>query len=254
MKARGWLLACCVACAQAAHAAPDASLDQRIGAAVPLAIPVLDQDGRSTRLSDYFAAGRPVLLVLGYYRCAQLCGLVMHSLLEGMRGTGLPASTAGIVGLSIDPQDRPADAQRRRAQDLAYARWLAGSEATPPLDLLVAAPTDVQRIAAAVGFRYVPREGSIDHPATVVLLTPEGKVSRYFNGIGLDATPLRSALLQAREGAQGSWSERLALLCSHLDPIAGRHTGAVMATLRALAAGTLLLLALLAWRQHRRAP
>lgn len=254
MNARAWLLALCVgaAGAQALPAPPGVSLDQRIGATVPLALAVQDDRGRPARLADYFGARTPVLLVLGYYRCPQLCGLVMHSLLDGLQATKLPATQWRIVGLSIDPQDGTEEARRRREQDLAYARWLADGQTPARLDLLVAAPPDVERLAQSVGFRYAADPDGVAHPATVVVLTPDGRVASYFNGIGLDPAALRAALVQAREGGTGSWSERLALFCSHLDPSLGRHTGAVMAALRSLGLATLVLLAALAWRQARK--
>ena len=113
--------------------------------------------------------------MLGYYRCPELCGLVMHSLLQGVHDAGLPTTQWRIVGLSIDPHDTPADAHQRRDLDLAYARFLQDAKddgIAPRLDLLVAAPADVQRVADAIGFRWRPQAGSLEHPATVALITP----------------------------------------------------------------------------------
>jgi len=226
-----------------------AALVQRTGAAVPLDAPVSDHTGATAHLADYFGARTPVLLVLGYYSCPQLCGLVMHSLLDGLQASGVPAAQWRIVGLSIDPRDGAAEAGLRREQDLAYARWR--ELASPRLDFLVAAPGDVQRIAQAVGYSAGSREGTIEHPATVVVLTPQGQVARYFNGIGLDAAELRDALQLAREGRTGTWNDRLALLCSRLDPTGGHATGTVLTALRALVLLTAVLLAALAWRQSQ---
>lgn len=247
------LAALLLAFAAAGHAQqlPDASLQEHVGAAVPLDMAVRDDGGRTARLADYFSARTPVLLVLGYYRCPQLCGLVMHGLLDTLHAAGVPAKGARIVGLSIDPQDGPADAHGRREQDLAYARWLQPGNALP-LDLLVAAPADVARIAGAVGVRTAVQGAGFVHPATVVVLTPQGRVAGYFNGIGGDAGQMREALAQAADGGLGGWRSRLAVLCAHLDPTLGRNTGAVIAAMRTLAVLTLAGLAVFAWRQARR--
>jgi protein SCO1/2 len=235
---------------------PQASLQQRVGAVLPLATPVRDDLGQAARLADFFRPHQPVLLVLGYYRCPQLCGLVMHSLLQALRDTGMAPTGWRIVGLSIDPQDTPADAHRRRDLDLAYAHFLADArtaDSTPRIDLLVADRVDVQRIAQAVGFSYRPQQGDpigYAHPATVVVLTPAGTVSRYFNGVGIEGEELRGALVEAADGAVGSLSERLAVLCAHFDPALGRHTATVMNALRAIALLTLAALGAIGWR-HR---
>lgn len=237
-------------------AAQDApAVDQRLGASVPLQLAVRDDLGQSAQLADFFRPREPVLLVLGYYRCPELCGLVMHSLLQGVHDAGLPPTQWRIVGLSIDPQDTPADAHRRRELDLAYARFLQQAKdntGEPRLDLLVAAPADVQRVAAAIGFQWRTQSGNIEHPATVALLTPEGTVARYFNGIGIAPADLRTALAGAANGRVGTWTDRLALLCSHLAPSPGRHTDLVMGVLRAISLLTLAALGAVAWRHARR--
>jgi protein SCO1/2 len=235
---------------------PRASLQQRIGTVVPLDLAVRDDLGQPARLGDFFQPGEPVLLVLGYYRCPQLCGLVMHSLLEALRAGGLPPARWRIVGVSIDPQDTPVDANQRRSLDLAYARFLQGERGgtAPRIDLLVAAPTNVQRLALSIGFHYRPQQdnGGYAHPATVVLLTPSGTVARYFNGIGLDAPELRREMVAASGGVLGSFTDRLAVLCAHFAPATGRNSAAAMWLIRVIALLTLAALAAGWWCQGKR--
>jgi protein SCO1 len=253
------LLACVTATGQplALPAPPAASLQQRPGAMLPLDTAVRDDLGQSAQLADYFRPGRPVLLVLGYYRCPQLCGLLMHGLLEALHATQLPVTDWRIVGLSIDPQDTPEDARRRRELDLAYARFLQPARdagATPRIDLLVAQPAAIMRIAQGAGFTYAaqPVDGGYAHPATVMVLTPSGQVSRYFNGVDFDATQLRGALVDAGGGAIGGLGERLAILCAHFNPAVGTHSAGVMNAARAMGLLTLAGLAVLAWRHDRK--
>ena len=244
----------------AGAAQASASLRQHVGAALSLDTPVRDDLGQPARLADFFQPGRPVLLVLGYYQCPELCGLLMQDLLQALHGTGLPLADWRIVGLSIDPADTPADAHRRRALDLGYAQFLRDPEDTgtkPRLDLLVADPADVRRIADTLGFTFAAQQvaggaAQIAHPATVIVLTPTGTVSRYFNGIGIDAGELRAALATAATGRLGGWTARLAVLCSHLVPLTGRYSGTVMDGVRLVSLVSVALLAAFAWRQRRK--
>jgi len=268
MKAR-LLIACCTLAATAASAQPlalppppDAGLDAHPGALLPLDATLRDDLGQPVRLRDYFHPGQPVLLVLGYYRCTQLCGLLMQGLLESLRASGLPRSDWRIVGVSIDPQDTPADAHRRRELDRAYASFLEGAKAPAlplHLDLLVADARQGQRIAQAVGFRAERLPGraaeavEFAHPASVVVATPGGTVSRYFNGVRFDAPQLRAALVQASGGEVGGFAQQVALLCSHFAPLVGRYSGTVMGAVRLLSLLAMLGLALLAWRHRRHA-
>jgi protein SCO1 len=244
-------------------AAPTAAIEQRIGARLPLDMKLVDDLGGAVRLGDYFDGERPVLLVLGYYQCPQLCGLLMHGLLEGLQESALPRRQWRIVGVSIDPQDTPASARARRELDFAYADFLLGSrKADAPLDLhlLVAAPRDIQRLARRVGFDYsttaTSDHAALDagarfaHPAAVMVVTPRGEVSRYLMGIDFAPADLRSALAQARAGAVGALTHRIALLCAHFDPAVGRHSGAVMNGIRLLGLAGVAWFVVWAWRRR----
>jgi protein SCO1/2 len=259
MRARFAATACalCVLFAGArapAVEAPEAGLAQHPGVQLPLDAAFTDSAGRSVRLGDAFSAGgrAPAILVLGYARCPQLCGLLMQGLLEAAHATGLPADGLRFVFVSIDPQDTPADAAARRRVELAYARFLDASAAPPAIDVLVGPPGSIARVAQAVGARYAatPEAGParFAHPAVAVVVTPQGRVSRYLMGVRFDAGELRGALVEASDGRIGGFSDRLALLCAHLDLDTGRWSAAVLQATRLAGLATVAALALLAWR------
>jgi protein SCO1 len=241
--------------------APVARIEPRPGAALPLHMELLDEAGRRVRLGDYFGAGRPVLLVLGYYRCPQLCGLLMQGLLEALQGSGVPRRDWRIVGISIDAQDTPTTARARRELDLAYADFLLGAQsADAPLDLhlLTASAQELRALGTQIGYvsHAIPDEDAraagarFAHPAAVIVATPGGKVSRYLMGIRFDAAELKVALADAAGDRIGGISSRIALLCAHFDPHVGRYSGAVMTGARI--GGLTLAAALAGWCWRRR--
>ncbi len=239
--------------------APAVALTQRLDAPLPLQAAFTDSTGRALRLGDEFARGTPVILMLGYDRCPQLCGLLMQGLLEATRATGLPASSWRIVFASIDPSDTPADAAIRRRVALGYARFLddGGPASTPPsIDFLVGAPASIDALTRGVGdtFEATPGAGAarFAHPAGIVIATPDGRVSRYLMGVRFDPAELRAALVEAGGGRIGTVSERIALMCAHVDPHIGRWSTAVLRGLRVLGLATMALLALLVWRRRAR--
>ena len=255
----GGLLAVAGAVAQpiALPPPPQAAIVQQPGAQLPLALPLVDASGKSTTLGGVLPAATPVLLVPGYYSCPELCGLVMHGLLEAVHASGLGPGTVRLVRVSIDPQDTPATATAARARDLAYARFLGGP--APDLRLLVGSAANTAALARAIGYRYQAvgaeeRSGEpaarYAHPAAVVLVTPQGRVSRYFMGVRFDPTELRSAVRDAARGNVGSLTDQIALLCAHFDPRVGRHSELVMNGLRAV--GLLMVAGLVGWAWRRR--
>lgn len=230
---------------------PQAGVDQRVGAPLPLALPFLDEQGRTVTLGDLFGRG-PVLLVPGYYGCPELCGLVMHGVLDASSRLRRPVP---IVRISIDPRDTPADAASARARDLGYAHSLGGS--VPQLHLLVGRADSAAQLARAIGYRWETTRladapaARFAHPATVVLATPDGRVARYFMGVAFDPDEWQEAIDSAAGNRLGAVTDRLALLCAHFDPRAGLHTRAVMDAARAVGLLTVAGLAGWCWRRRQ---
>lgn len=258
------------------HAQPtDAGLQPMLGAELPLEAVFTDSEGRTGPLREHLGA-QPALLVPGYYRCPDLCGVVMHGVLEALQKSAPPRSGYRVLRVSIDPTETSADARAQRTANLAYATFLdeppasspsSPSPSSPPspaldLRLLTGPPASIEALAERSGFRYrrsEPRregrnagEATWTHPATVIVVTAGGRISNYLNGVPLDPAELRRALVQASGGRIGTFAERIALLCASLDLRQGPYSAAVWRGLQATALLTLVGLALLWWRLARR--
>lgn len=206
----------------------DIDFDPHPGAQVPrLAF-------REGPLGDYLGDA-PVVLVLGYLGCVNLCGTTLDGVSLALRDTGLvPERDYRALFVSIDPRDENAPLARR-------AGWHFLTGATP-----------ASALAKTVGFRYAfdADTGEYAHPAGFMVLTPRGEVARYFMGVRYDASEVRQAIADAARGRTQSTYERLLLLCFH-DPVVGKHTQLVMNAVRVamlfFAAG----LGFVAWRKLR---
>ncbi len=236
--------------------APVASFTQHLGVELPLAAPFTDSAGHAIRLADEIPRGAgPTLLMLGYHRCPQLCGLATQGVLEALRRSGAPASAARILFVSVDPAETAVDAADKQRADLGYARLLAGAGAVaaPAIERLVGPAASIAALARSVGFVYQPGDAAarFSHPAGVVVITPDGRVSRYLMGVRFDPAELREALQNARAGQVGQLTDRLSLLCAHFDPRAGAHSEAVLMGLRIAGVAGLALLGAFVWRRRR---
>ncbi|MGN6093364.1 MAG: SCO family protein [Luteibacter jiangsuensis] len=247
------------ACAQA-HAGvpppPDldarAGFDQHIGAAVPMNAPLTDADGRATSLTA-IANGKPLLLAFGYYRCPNLCDLTLHAIASAAASLPLRAGhDYAVTFVSIAPEETAADA--RDARDMLVRMSPRGyAEAW---HWTTAPPQSVVALTRATGFRYFkdPRDGQYVHPAGIVIVSPEGRVTQYFFGVDYNTHALRLALVDASKGRLGNVIDRLVLLCCGYDPSTGRYSLLVSRIMIALGCAFLLAMALGALWLRRRTP
>ncbi|WP_237477355.1 SCO family protein [Lichenibacterium dinghuense] len=268
MKLRPTLLVALLLAAPAAARADDLSdfaFEQRPGAAVPAAPAFTEADGRRIAFGDLLGH-RPVVLALGYFSCPTLCSVVRDDLLEALSHTGLRAGADyDLASVSIDPAETPADAAKAEADDAARYPGAAGAPVvagggTTPLPpgwhFLTGDGASVAAVAAAVGFRsrYDAHLKQFLHPAGIVVLTPEGRVSGYVLGVGYHAGDLRTAVTVASTGGIARAALPLLLLCFHFDAETGRYSLSVMKVLRAAGVVTVLAIAgtmLLAFRRER---
>jgi protein SCO1/2 len=241
-------------------AAREADLDERLGQPVRAAIALTDMDGREARLSDYLGDGKPLLLVLAYYRCPMLCGMVLNGVVAGLARIPLRlGEDYRALTVSFDPRDRPEAASAKRASVVAALARARGSEAPPAKEawpFLVGEEREVRALADDLGFRFAYDEATDQyaHPAAIFILTPEGRISRYLYGVDFPARDLRLALVEASGGRIGGIVDRVLMTCYRYDPALRRYGPAITGFFRiggvAIFATVTALLAVL-WRRSR---
>lgn len=218
--------------------------DQKLGGKLPLGLAFRDEAGRPVRLGDYFGS-RPVVMVFAYYHCPMLCDLVLQGTTGGLKALSFAAGREfEVVVVSIDPEETPKLAAAAKAKALArYGR--AGTGAG--WHFLTGEQEPILQLTRAAGFRYVydQRRNQFAHAAGILVLTPEGRLSRYLLGIEYAPRDLRLALVESADGRIGSLADKVLLYCFHYDPVIGRYSAMTLNVLRLAAVATVLGLGLL---------
>ena len=194
-------------------------IDQRLGESVSPDLVFQDEAGRPVRLSEYFGK-RPVVLVLAYYRCPMLCTLVLNGLVDALRRVSFDAGAQfAVVVVSIDPRETPELAAAKKA---SYVERYARPHAEGGWHFLTGDEKAIKRLAGTVGFRYAydPLRDQYAHGSGLVLLTPEGKIARYFYGFQFSSRgPLGGMPESSRAYRQGRRSiQRLTARVSDARP------------------------------------
>lgn len=211
--------------------ARDIGFDQHLGRQVDLDLAFRDESGKSVRLRDY-ARDRPVVLSLAYYGCPMLCGLALQGLASSLKPLSFePGREFEVVTVSFDPRETPEMARQAKSSAVEiYGR----SAAVSGWHFLTGDQEAIRRLTDAVGFRFAWDEESRQyaHATGIVLLTPEGRISRYLFGIEYAPKDLRWGLIESADGRIGSLADRLLLLCYRYDPHTGRYSAVAMNAVR----------------------
>lgn len=232
----------------------EVGFDQRLNEQVPLDLVFRDEADRSVRLGDLIH-DKPVILVLAYFKCPMLCTQVLNGTVRVLLDMPLEiGKDFTVLTVSFDPRETP---ELAAAKKKTYLERLRRPEAEENWHFLTGEEESIERLTAAVGFRYVydARNDQFAHASGIVVLTPEGKISRYLFGINFSPSDLRLSLVEASANRTGSPIERILFYCFHYDPNEGKYGSIVMAFVRVGGVLTILgigtLFAVL-WRRERR--
>jgi len=201
----------------------DVSFEQKLDAQVPLDAELRDEAGNLVQFGKLLT-DKPTVLTLNYLHCKNLCPIILDSVLGAFSDlTFNIGKDYNVVTLSIDPRELPSLAAAKKKQYLStYAR----DGAANGWHFLTAETDEIQRITNAVGFHYAydARQDEFAHPAGIMVLTPNGKVSRYLYGTEISAQDLRLALVEASQNRIGSAVDQLLLVCYRYDPALGKYS------------------------------
>ena len=215
-------------------------IDQRLNSQVPLDLRFRDETGRDVALSSFFHPQKPVILALVYYRCPMLCTQILNGIESSLKAVSLtPGRDFEVLSVSFDPKDTPELAASKKQM---YLRRYGREGTANGWHFLVGDPAAAKALADSVGFhyRYDPKTDQYAHASGIMVLTPDGHVSKYFYGVEYSPRDLRLGLVEASNNKIGNPVDQILLFCYHYDPDTGKYGALTMRILRTTAASFLL--------------
>ena len=217
-------------------------IDQKLNEQIPLDAVFKDEQGREVKLNEFFGR-KPVVLSLVYYSCPMLCNQVLNGMLSSFRQLSFNIGDQyEVLTVSFDPRETPElAAAKKHTYVQAYNR--PGTEAS--WHFLTGDEANIRRLTEAAGFRYTwdTQTNQFAHASGIMVLTPEGKLARYFYGIDYPARDLRLGLIEASQRKIGTPVDALMLYCYHYDPATGKYGAVVMNIVRLAGGLTVVLIA-----------
>jgi len=216
-------------------------ITQNLSAQIPPGLVFRDETGKSVRIGDFFGQ-KPIVLSLVYFDCPALCTEVLNGELRTMKAISLDlGKDFEAVTVSFEPKDTPALAKAKRD---VYTGQYGRPEAADHWHFLTGEQQSIDALTNIAGFHYA-YDSSIRqyaHAAAILVLTPGGRIDRYFYGVIYPARDVRLGLVEASEGKIGTLTDHALLYCYQYDPMTGKYGVVVMNVLRAAGGLTVLIL------------
>jgi protein SCO1/2 len=228
-------------------------IEQHLDAQVPPDLTFRDDTGKTVKLGDYFGH-KPLILNLVYYNCTMLCGEALAGLSSAMRLVKFDVGNEfDVVTVSFDPRETP---EMAAAKKIDYVKRYGRANAAAGWHFLTGQPNSINALTKVVGFQYQydPKSNQYAHATAIMVLTPQGRISRYFYGVDFPPKDLRMGLVEASQGKIGNAVDQVLLYCYHYDPETGKYGAMVSNILRLAAAATILIMGIflfILWRLDR---
>lgn len=206
-----------VAPAQDDEVTTGVGIDEKLGEKIQMDLVLVDEKGDSVRLGSLI--DRPTVLTLVYYTCPSVCRPLLNEVSD-MLGKLLelkmePGEDYRVVTISFDEHDGPEGSARLKKE---YMHQLPDGFPADAWVFLTADAGTIEKVTRSVGFQFKKFGEDFVHPATIVILSPEGKITRYFYGSEYLPLDLKMAIYEASEGRVGPTIARMLQFCFSYDP------------------------------------
>jgi len=204
-------------------------IEQRLDAQVPADLSFVDDTGRPVKLGDYFGK-KPLILNLVYYNCPMLCGEALAGLTGSMKLIKFDAGNEfEVITVSFNPQETPQLAAEKKRD---YLKRYGRPTAAGGWHFLTGPAESINALTKAVGFQYQydAAKNQYAHATAIMVLTPQGRISRYFYGVDFPPKDLRMGLVEASQGKIANAVDQVLLYCYHYDPATGKY-GAIVSNM-----------------------
>jgi protein SCO1/2 len=225
-------------------------IEQHLDAPVPDDLTFRDETGKPVKLGDYFGH-KPLILNLVYYNCTMLCGEALAGLASALRMVKFDVGNEfDVITVSFDPRETPEMAAAKKKD---YVGRYGRAHAAAGWHFLTGQPDSINALTKAVGFQYHydAKTNQYAHATAIMVLTPQGRISRYFYGVDFPPKDLRMGLVEASQGKIGNAVDAVLLYCYHYNPETGKYGAMVTKILRLAAAVTVLIMGIflfIGWR------
>lgn len=217
----------------------------QIGSSLPLDLEFKNEDGQIVKLGQFLAPGKPVILSPVYFGCRSLCNYHLNGLTEGLKGLDWNAGEKfEVLAISFDDHEGPELAKGKKN---SYMKLYDRPKAEAGWHFLTGNAASIKALTTAVGFKFRWNQEMNEwaHPSAAIIVSPEGKITRYLPGVFFRPQDIKFALNESVDGKLGTFVDRMVLFCFRYDEHQSKYSPFVSNIMKV--GGGLMILVLAIW-------
>jgi protein SCO1/2 len=189
-------------------------MDEKLGQYAPLDSIFNDENGNAVSLRQLIHTS--TILAPVYYHCPDVCSLLLYNLARVLNQlSSEPGKEYRVVAISFDEMEKPDLALQRKKM---YLKMIEKPFPEDAWRFLTGDKENIQKLTDAVGFHFKREGKDFLHPVSLIILSPDGKITRYIYGTDFLSFDLKMALLEASQGRIGPTVTKVLRFCFSYDP------------------------------------
>lgn len=192
---------------------------EHLDAFLPDSISLINEAGEQVWLA--YLIDKPTVLNFVYFRCPGICSPLMEGVADVMdRSDLVPGKDYQVLTISFDPGETIDLGVRKKTNYLNLMNNKQKvEEAKTGWKFFVSDSASIIHITSATGFKYKKSGNEYLHAASLTVVSPNGKITRYLNGISFLPFEWKMAIVEASKGQSGPTINKVLRFCFSFDPV-----------------------------------
>jgi len=193
-------------------------IDEKLGQLIPLDLTFYDENGNRVTLRQLIHT--PTILALVYLHCPNVCSLLLQNLANVLdQLPAAPGKEYTVISISFDDREKFGLALEKKK---TYLKMIQKPFPPEAWRFLTGEKENIHKLTNAVGFHFKRVGDDFEHPVTLIILAPDGKIVRYMYGADPLPFDLKIALVEASQGRIGPTIAKVVRFCFSYDPKANK--------------------------------
>lgn len=190
-----WIITAALTQAVAQDKEPEIGIAEHLGNTIPLDLTFYNENSDTVTLRSLI--NKPTILSFVYFDCPGLCSPLLSGIADVVSHTDMKlGKDYDIITISFNTQDTPEKAREKKQNFVQKI----GTDSRGSWKYLTGELHNIQAITEAVGFKYKPMGVDFSHPSAIIVVSPEGKITRYLYGLNYLPFDLKMAVIEAKRG------------------------------------------------------